>query len=246
MPDHQDDGRKRQAEDVPAVETDQGGGPGLRSANQAGIKRRANERNGFDQVGPGNQRPVDALIPAQDVTGEIQQNRQHEQPHPKQVIETARRQISAGEDHAQQMHSRDDHQELRRPEMQIAHQSPERDEEGQGLDRKGCLARGWDVIEDLQDAGHRQHQHQDTLPGLRPPGYSGSGPGWPGCWVDGGGEKRMDASDELYSDWSYPVGRRRGWKSLCSFTELSSNPDPPDMEASEPKQAGTVKNGKMG
>ncbi len=60
-------------EDMPAVKADQGGGAGLRPTDQEDIQRSPKPRDGFNQVGAGNQRPMNTLIPAQHIAGKIQQ-----------------------------------------------------------------------------------------------------------------------------------------------------------------------------
>ncbi len=116
MPGDQDPGGKCQAKDVPAVETDQGCRTRLSPTHQYCVKRITDQGDGFDQVGSGHQRPMNALVPAQDVTGKIQQDGQHQESHPQQVVEATRRSVCTGENHTQEMDERDDHQELRRPD----------------------------------------------------------------------------------------------------------------------------------
>ena len=87
VPGDQNASGERQTENVPAIKTDQGGGSGLRTTHQERIQRSTKQRDGFDQIRTSDQRPVDALVPAQDVAGEIQQDSQYEQSHTKQIIE---------------------------------------------------------------------------------------------------------------------------------------------------------------
>ena len=69
--------------------------------NALGTKYVGRELYCFNEIGSHHQRPTCPLVPAQDIAGEIQGQRQQQQAQPKQVVEAARAFISAGHCDAQ-------------------------------------------------------------------------------------------------------------------------------------------------
>ncbi len=128
-------------------------GPGWEPPTRLAYRAGADQRDGFDQVRPGHQRPTDALVPAQHVAGEIQQHRQHEQAHPEQVIETARRQVRAGKDHPQQVQQATITRNCAAQKCRLRTSPPNGTRKVSVWIEMGGLVGRRDVIEDLQDAG---------------------------------------------------------------------------------------------
>ena len=90
MPDSQNKNEDGQTENVPGVKTQQCGVAGFPSADGNAEEKITDERNGLEQVRPGEERISNALVPAYDIAGEIQQNGEDEYSQPDQVIEAAR------------------------------------------------------------------------------------------------------------------------------------------------------------
>jgi len=135
--------------------------PGWEPPTQEYVELFANQRDGLYQVHAHHERPLDALIPAQDVAGEIEQDGEDEQRQSKQVVETPRRGVSSGEHNADKVYGADDEQELGGPEMQVAHQSAKRNQETEGLDREGSFIRRGHIVEHFQNAGYDQYQREE-------------------------------------------------------------------------------------
>ena len=189
MPDQQDAAGQDQSEDMPGVEADQHGRTRFQVPGNEADERLADFWHGRQQVRPRDQCPADALVPAQDVAGEIQQERDHEQSQPEQVVEAARPGVRAGEDDSQKMDGGDHRQRLRRPEMQVAYQSAKRDEEGDLLHGLGGALHRGDVVVHLQQACHQQHQAQEDRQSARAEGVTKAR-------LQGGDARRVQVQDK--------------------------------------------------
>ncbi|MBV6465423.1 MAG: hypothetical protein PGMFKBFP_00699 [Anaerolineales bacterium] len=161
MPDAEDDDGDGQAEEMPGVKASQGGLAGFSSANGEAEEKAADERDRLEQVGPSGEGPADVHVPAQDVAGEVEQNGEDKESQPEQIVEAARGFVRGGEDHAQKVKRRDDDQRLRRPEVQVADESAEGDEIGDGLHRERGFVRAGDIVEHLQDTRHAEDEQEE-------------------------------------------------------------------------------------
>src|SRR5262245_21824972 len=83
------------------------------------------DRGGAAHVRSHRHRPDGELVPGQQVAGEGEEQREHEEEHTDHPVELARRFVGSGQEDAEHVEPDGDHHPVRRPAMHVPHQHPE-------------------------------------------------------------------------------------------------------------------------
>jgi len=147
------------------VEADQRVRADLEAADEQEAALRTEDRRRTDHVRTDGDRPEGQLIPWQQVAGEAEQQRQHEQNDTNDPVELARGLIRARVEHTHHVHEGQHDHAVRHPAMHVAHQHAETHIALQRHDvRVRALHRGH-VVEHQQRAGDRQaEKHEERQP----------------------------------------------------------------------------------
>ncbi len=131
----------------------------------------AEQRRGARHVRAHRDRPEAELIVGQQISGEAEQQRQHQQQHAHHPVELARLLVRPGEEHAEHVQLHHDHHQVGAPAVHVAQQLAERNVALQIQD----VAEGHDlrrvVVEHQQRAGEHQRdvdveRHAAHAPGV--------------------------------------------------------------------------------
>ena len=150
---HESDGKHG---DVQCVEPQQRRLPDLLPADEEVLQRPAEPGDVVDEIGPDGDRPVAQLVPREQVAGEGQAEREHQQHHTDDPVELPRLLVRAGEERPHQMEDHDEHHQVGRPPVHVADELTEPDA---GLELLHVAVRGADrgrVEEHQVDAGDDQ------------------------------------------------------------------------------------------
>ena len=139
--------------------------------NDAPGPSKSEEGRGAGHVRTDRDRPDRQLIPRQQVAGEREQQRQHQQDHADDPVEFARRLVAAGEEHAVHVQPRGDHHRMGPPAMQFAQNAQRRHVAQRGHVVVRPLQRR-PVIEHQQHAGDRLDQEQEERDPAHAPGVA--------------------------------------------------------------------------
>ena len=156
---HEHDGDGQDG-DVQRVEAQEGGLADLVATDQQVLQPSAEERHVLDQVGADGDGPVAELVPRQQVPGEGERQREHEERHPEDPVELARALVGPGEEGPDQVQHHDEHHQVGGPPVHVADQLPESDAGAQVLHVAVRRAHRRRVEEHEVDPGDHQDDEQ--------------------------------------------------------------------------------------